>query len=404
MWRVNDRKWSRRVAQIYAAAEPHSLVAEPIRDHPLTISCGTNRRCMTLQRVDTTVGKFATIVDDYQPGIGKDGPGHVLGAFKGERRLGDDALCVSGMGLDNDNMISRVALDTLLAASKFFTITVSTFKDGRRRQIEDPERFTRRARKQGRSIMPDDAGGQQHFGAGYRNVRFCGEVEYEGVLQYEFRHEAETRSRTYLLFARPLEGELLQALLNDPIAFGLFYRYGETVLGLHDMDALCFEPARFHYGPLVPGSDLRAEMEISDDHRSRTSIAGRYLIDMVPVAHESLKRAQELAASRRDRRRTNSVRGTHNLVELRNALSAIPADCDYGTWFKCLCAIFYETDASEEGRQLAHEWSSGDTRYDERQVDRIWDSLRPDRSNPTTMGSLIYIARHYEQDRRCFSP
>lgn len=389
----NERKRSQKIAKYYADADPHPLVPDTIRDHPLTISCGTHRLCTTLQRVDTTVGKFASVVNDYQMGLRKDGPGHVLGAFAGERRRGKEAMCISGMGLDNDNMMSRMAVEAVLAASKFFTITVSTFNDGRKRQIDDPERYTRRARREGRSVMPDDEGAQKHLGPGYSNVRFCGEIEQDGTLQYEFRHDAETRSRSYLLFKSPIEGELLRELADDPVALKTLYCYGEAVVGLRDMDQLCFERTRFHYGPLVPSSDLCDEMEISDHFECRTTFAGHELIDMIPVAQEILKRsaAQKTVRSARSRSRSNG--GICDYGSLRGILSAIPADCNYGTWFKCLCGIFHETDGSDEGRQLAHDWSSDDSRYDEREVDRIWDSLSLDRGRPVTKGSLIYIAR-----------
>lgn len=84
------------------------------------------------------------------------------------------------------------------------------------------------------------------------------------------------------------------------------------------------------------------------------------------------------------------------VAELARVLEGVPADLDYPDWFKALAAIFNETGGSGDGNELAHCWSSGDCRYDFDQVERIWDSFDPNYASPSTMGTLIALAREHD--------
>ena len=87
-----------------------------------------------------------------------------------------------------------------------------------------------------------------------------------------------------------------------------------------------------------------------------------------------------------------------NLDRLRSALAAIPDGHDaletYGPWFNVICGIHYETGGGEEGRDIAHEFSSRSAnKYDPDVLNAKWESLKTDHSNPVTANSILAVAR-----------
>lgn len=68
---------------------------------------------------------------------------------------------------------------------------------------------------------------------------------------------------------------------------------------------------------------------------------------------------------------------------IRNALMACPNDGDaYASrdaWLHMVMAVHCETEGSEEGRELAHEWSKQHHDYDSDHTDAVWDSFKANR-------------------------
>lgn len=89
-------------------------------------------------------------------------------------------------------------------------------------------------------------------------------------------------------------------------------------------------------------------------------------------------------------------RSKRGIAEIEAKLYEIDPDCDYETWFKALKAIYYETDGSEEGFELADAWSSGGRRKYKgtRDVMRQWRNSKPRNRNPITFGTLSYLAKN----------
>lgn len=86
------------------------------------------------------------------------------------------------------------------------------------------------------------------------------------------------------------------------------------------------------------------------------------------------------------------------LRHLQSALAAIPnegeQELDYDTWRNVIFAIHYETEGSDEGLQLAHEFSSRASKYDPDFLDgRVWPYIKHDRERPITGGTLLKLAR-----------
>lgn len=83
-----------------------------------------------------------------------------------------------------------------------------------------------------------------------------------------------------------------------------------------------------------------------------------------------------------------------DLAYLTELLWQIDPDVGYSDWFRVLMVIFYATDGSEEGFELADCWSSKGSKYKgTREIRSKWRSFDPDCSNPVGIGTLVRIAR-----------
>jgi len=102
-----------------------------------------------------------------------------------------------------------------------------------------------------------------------------------------------------------------------------------------------------------------------------------------------------------------SVPGTGNLREVQRALNYAPNDGvhpdspSYEQWWTVIAAIHHASGGSEEGRAIAHEWSSRNPKYDGEFLNsRVWDCLRSDRDKVITERSIYEAARKhgYQED------
>lgn len=80
------------------------------------------------------------------------------------------------------------------------------------------------------------------------------------------------------------------------------------------------------------------------------------------------------------------VRGAGGL--LSELLGFIQADCDYHQWLAVLMALHLETNGSEEGLELACQWSAGD----DAEVEEKWRSFHADAANAVGLGTLKRLA------------
>lgn len=88
-----------------------------------------------------------------------------------------------------------------------------------------------------------------------------------------------------------------------------------------------------------------------------------------------------------------------DLAELRSALGAIPNDAgdslSYDDWRNVVFAINHATDGSDEGRELAHEFSARSPKYDPEFLDnRVWPYVR-DREASITARTVFSMAREH---------
>ncbi len=73
----------------------------------------------------------------------------------------------------------------------------------------------------------------------------------------------------------------------------------------------------------------------------------------------------------------------------------------YDDWFEVLCGIYHETSGSEEGRQIALEWSEQAAVHTQEKFDKSWDSAKHDDTmRPKTMRSVIRMSNLATKDER----
>lgn len=82
------------------------------------------------------------------------------------------------------------------------------------------------------------------------------------------------------------------------------------------------------------------------------------------------------------------------VARMRAMLEHIDPDEGYSAWLQVLMAIHHETGGSDEGLELADEWSSTGATYEGfNSIERKWASFDAGSSTPVTMASLVAMVR-----------
>lgn len=82
------------------------------------------------------------------------------------------------------------------------------------------------------------------------------------------------------------------------------------------------------------------------------------------------------------------------LAKIITLLDRIDPDCSYGEWIRVLMGIFHESRGSEEGFNIADDWSSqGDKYKGTKDVRASWRSFKADHPNPITIATLAKMAK-----------
>ena len=85
---------------------------------------------------------------------------------------------------------------------------------------------------------------------------------------------------------------------------------------------------------------------------------------------------------------------SQRMAQVKALLDRIPADLGYGDWNPALMAVHHESGGSDEGLELAVEWSSRGTKFKGRaEIEAKWRSFRLDVARPHTLGTLVHLAR-----------
>lgn len=102
----------------------------------------------------------------------------------------------------------------------------------------------------------------------------------------------------------------------------------------------------------------------------------------------------------RPERQARAARATPpSLTRLKSALDNIPnsgsGELPYDKWFAIICAIDHTTEHSDDGYQLALDFSSRASKFDEDFFSsRVWPYLRSDREGPVITENTIFMAAY----------
>lgn len=81
-----------------------------------------------------------------------------------------------------------------------------------------------------------------------------------------------------------------------------------------------------------------------------------------------------------------------NGAEIRALLNVLDADLDYDDWLHVLMAVHHEFGGSDEGLQVANEWSARGIKYKGlREIRAKWRSFDPDPPRPFTIATIRYL-------------
>ena len=86
---------------------------------------------------------------------------------------------------------------------------------------------------------------------------------------------------------------------------------------------------------------------------------------------------------------------TQDFERLKRALESISANCSYEIWFEVLCAL--KNAFGDAARGLAQVWSMGGTKYNSRDFDTQWKSIRSGSYN-FGLGTIFY---HAKENSKC---
>jgi hypothetical protein len=79
----------------------------------------------------------------------------------------------------------------------------------------------------------------------------------------------------------------------------------------------------------------------------------------------------------------------NNLDQVKRLLEYLDPDLSYDAWLRVLMAIFYESHGSEEGFEIANEWSSRGWSYKgEREIRAKWRSFKLEITHPITIATI----------------
>jgi hypothetical protein len=206
------------------------------------------------------------------------------------------------------------------------------------------------------------------------------------IAVFDFCHSPDDKSRIII----PLEERIP---IQGPSGVGIdgyrmiYNAIGERFFGSDGYDRSCANPSRLQYLPSHPKE--RAA------HVRNVFYEGP-LLNWKPIwearSSDVIERRLEAAQSSRAR-----LSSRPDLSEIAHTLKSIPPSINRKEWFSAIVAIHTETAGSDEGWELAHEWSAGAPHlYDSSALDDIWEWVDPKHKGGFTMGTLIWLARRYD--------
>lgn len=329
----------------------------------------------------------------------KDKNAFLVGDCK-EARASQNMQSLDAFVIDCDGLISRAALMARIEEKKITAIVYTTYSHGKISTTVRCAEYERFAKINNLPFPPT-----RESMTAYLRANRLGHLQ-----NIDFNLTPETRQK-YLLVAEkslyvvhhdPLDKVRVVFFLKTTLPIvgpkgvgldGVRATYDQAVKELLGPDALELvdlsfrNPAQLLYLPAKPaGTTVDHQMSFFDGE----------LYDWErrwPEVAEELARRRARTEERR--RQFENASYDAKLRQLAECLKHIPAD-EYNSWIRCLLIIFNETDGSDDGLRLAHEWSaSNPEKYDEISVDRRWQSFGSSASSGSRvgLGTLVLLAR-----------
>lgn len=221
--------------------------------------------------------------------------------------------------------------------------------------------------------------------------------EWHAIIHTSYSHSTEhPRYRIVVELSRPL-------LPNELKPLG---EWAASKLGISDCyDHGALEPARLFYLPRCPSPERLALFKhklIKGDPLDVDAI----LAEVKPPAP---KAAPQIVPQVNGKPQQTQGSGKATSPEsvafkvLAALVRALPNDstCDYAKWFDIGCIIHHETNGSQQGYELWHEWSAkNSTAHDPEEMPKKYASGRNDKGELKKLGSLIHYLKEAGIDWR----
>lgn len=214
-------------------------------------------------------------------------------------------------------------------------------------------------------------------------------VTTNGAPHYLVEHDEVGKFRVLVFLREPID-------LAEVGADGFKALYAATAdllfgSGLHD--AACSNVSRIFYTPSKPPG---SKVDHCIQHFDGDLFGWR---DVWSNISADVKRRRDEALSRR--RALASEDQSSQLFDIAFVLQHISPDVSRSKWVSALSAVHNETNGSDDGRRLAHEWSAGSlAKYNEDHLDSVWDYFTDSdySGRKATMGTLVMLAREEHPD------
>lgn len=83
--------------------------------------------------------------------------------------------------------------------------------------------------------------------------------------------------------------------------------------------------------------------------------------------------------------------------EIKELLKPLDPDCDRDQWRNIGLSVHHETEGNEEGFQIWDDWSSGGSKYNEREMERQWESFGKYPGEPLTLAYVIKLNKEADE-------
>jgi hypothetical protein len=309
---------------------------------------------------------------------------------------------MEALPFDFDGAISLEALKSKLSEKRFAALLYTTYSHGKTSTTVSVNRYINFAKKHNLRFPPTrEAMAIYLEGNGLAHLE---NIVFDLSRESAAKHIITASETYYLVLHKPVPKLRVILFLDETMPLvgeegvgvdGYKSIYEKAACELFGPDALqiidlsCRNPCQPIYLPAKPLGSTADHQILAFDGP---------LWDWQPVWREVASDLEERRRKIAKRQRAfDDTPRDLKVRQLAQCLKHVPAE-DYDVWIRCLLAIFNESEGSDEGLRLAHEWSATNPdKYDEVAVDRKWGSFSETSGASTRvgLGTLVFLARQY---------